>query len=59
MIALTETLIIPNIAKTKTNRYVSLYIVLKKIKINTLSHRTQFDIALENHALHAQPTAYE
>ena len=35
---------------------VLLYIVLKKIWINTASHGTQFDIALGNHALHSQPT---
>ena len=35
---------------------VLLYIVLKKITTNKPSHRTQFNIALKNHALHAQPT---
>ena len=35
---------------------ILLYIVLKKIRINTASHGTQFDIALGNHALHSQPT---
>ena len=49
-----------------------LYIVLTKIMTNTLLHQTQFifdkpcsyfavcelDIALENQALHAQPTDY-
>ena len=51
---------------------VLLYIVLKQITTNALSHRTQFifdtpcsyfavrelDIALGNHALRAQPTDY-
>ena len=71
LITLTETLIISDI--TKPNLIiVLLYIVLKKITTNTLSHRTQFifdkpcsyfavrelDIALRNHALRAQPTDY-
>ena len=71
LITLTETLIISDI--TKPNLIiVLLYIVLKKITTNTLSHRTQLifdkpcsyfavrelDIALGNHALRAQPTDY-
>ena len=69
LITLTETLIIsqkPNLI------IVLLYIVLKQIMTNALSYRTQFifdtpcsyfavrelDIALGNHALHAQPTDY-
>ena len=43
--------------KKKTNLImVLLYIVLKKIRTNTASHGTQFDSALGNHALRAQPT---
>ena len=71
LITLTETLIISDI--TKPNLIiVLLYIVLKQITTNALSHRTQFifdtpcsyfavrelDIALGNHALRAQPTDY-
>ena len=69
LITLTETLIISDITKPNLIT-VLLYIVLKKITTNALSHRTQFifdtpcsyfavrelDIALGNHALHAQPT---
>ena len=64
LITLTETLIILII--------VLLYIVLKQIATNALSHRTQFifdtpcsyfavlelDIPLGNHALRVQPTDY-
>ena len=57
LITFTETLIIPEITKKKTNLImVLLYIVLKKIRTNTASHGTQFDSALGNHALRAQPT---
>ena len=71
IITLTETLIISDV--TKPNLIiVLLYIVLKKITTNALSHRTQFifdkpcfhftvrdlDLALGNHVLRAQPTDY-
>ena len=71
LITLTETLIISDI--TKPNLIiVLLYIVLKQITPNALSHRIQFifdtpcsyfalrelDIALGNHTLRAQPTDY-
>ena len=52
---LIETLKIPDITKSNLMT-VLLYIVLKKITTNKPSHRTQFNIALKNHALHAQPT---
>ena len=74
LITLTETLIILDITKTESNNFFLLYIVLKQITTNALSHRTQFifdapcsyftvpacelDIALGNHALCAQPTDY-
>ena len=51
---LIETLKIPDITKSNLIT-VLLYIVLKKITTNKPSHRTQFNIALKNHALHAQP----
>ena len=53
LITFTETLIIPEITNLIM---VLLYIVLKKIRTNTASHGTQFDSALGNHALRAQPT---
>ena len=52
---LIETLKIPDITKSNLIT-VLLYIVLKKITTNKPSHRTQSNIALKNHALHAQPT---
>ena len=52
---LTETLIISDITKTNL-LIVLLYSLLKKVTINALSHRTQFDGALGNDALRMQPT---
>ena len=52
---LTETLIIPDITGKSDNYCFGIEIVLKKITTNTTSHRTQFDIAVKNHALSAQP----
>ena len=46
---------IPDITKSNLITVLS-YIVLKKITTNKPSHRTQSNIALKNHALHAQPT---
>ena len=57
MIKFTKTLIITDITKSESNNCL-LYIVLKKIMANTLSHRTRFDTALGNHALRAQPIEY-
>ena len=67
---LTETLIILDITKTKSNNCFITPCFFKKITTNALSHRIQFifdkpssyfavrefDIALGNHALRAQPT---
>ena len=53
---LTDTLIIPDIPLNLIT--VLSYIVLKKITINPPSHRTQLDIAPENHALRAQTSDY-
>ena len=72
LITLTEPLIISDITKTESNNCFIQYIVLKQIKPNPLSHRTQFifdtpcsyfavrelNIALGNHALRTQPTDY-
>ena len=52
LITLTDTLIIPDILH---NLITALsYIVSKKITINASLHKTQFDIAPENHAFRAQ-----
>ena len=52
LLKLNKTLIIPEI--TKPNLLIVLvYIVLKKIRTDTASHGTQFNIALGNHALRA------
>ena len=56
LITLTDTLIIPDIPHNLIT--VISYIVLKKITINPPSHRTQLDIAPENHALRAQTSDY-
>ena len=56
LITLTDTLIIPDIPHNIIT--VISYIVLKKITINPPSHRTQLDIAPENHALRAQTSDY-
>ena len=59
LIAATEILIIPDITNTVCNRIiVLLYIVLKKVITNTLSHRIKltFHGSLGNQALQAQPT---
>ena len=52
LITLTDTLIIPDILH---NLITALsYIVSKKITINIPLHKTQFDIAPENHTFRAQ-----
>ena len=52
LITLTDTLIIPDILH---NLITALsYIVSKKITINAPLHKTQFDIAPENHTFRAQ-----
>ena len=53
MITLNETLIIPDIRKTECFFYILCF---QKTTTNTPSHRSKFDIALENYALRAQPT---
>ena len=50
-----KTLIIPDITGKSDNYCFGIEIVLKKITANSASHRTQFDIAVKNHALSAQP----
>jgi len=56
LITLTDSLIIPDILHNLIT--VLLYIVSKKITINTPSHGTHFDIAPENHTLRAQTSDY-
>ena len=51
MITFTETLIISRITKTVSDNCFIIHSLLRRKMTNTLSHGTQFDIALGNHAL--------
>ena len=53
LITLTKTFIIPEFTKTEPN---NCFIVHCFKENNDASHGAQFDIALKNHALRAQPT---
>jgi len=55
MITLTETFIIPKFTKTESNNCFIVH-CFKEITTNTASQGAQFDIAVKNHALRAQPT---
>ena len=67
LITLTETLIIPDITKTRSNNCFIIHcfkdnkdkcIMLKKRFDHPCHITRELDIALENHALCAQPTDY-
>ena len=58
LITLSETLIVLDITKTKSNSCFIIHGLIeeKLIRTKTASRGTRFDIALLNHALCAQPT---